>query len=396
MPPLDPQAVVDRIREAVGPVAEPVALHQPWLHGREWDLVKDCLDSGWVSSVGAYVGRFEEALSASLDGAHVVAVVNGTAALHVCLRLVGVLPGDEVIIPALTFVATANAVAYCGAVPHFADVDERSLGLDPQKLDQYLRQIGRRENGNLRNAVTGRRISAVVPMHTFGHPVDMDPLLRVAQEWGLAVVEDAAESLGSTYKGKPTGIFGTVSAISFNGNKIVTTGAGGAIVTNDKELAARARHLTTTAKQAHPWAFMHDEVGFNYRLANLNAALGVAQLELLPEHVARKRLLAQRYIDAFSDLGGASLFRERDFARSNYWLNCLVLDQPDIALRDSILRLTNAAGIMTRPVWEPLHRLTPYREGPAMDLSTSESLAQRIVNLPSSPHLTKDYSLRDD
>lgn len=396
MLPLDPQAVVERIREVIGPVAEPVALHQPWLHGREWDLVKDCLDSGWVSSVGGYVGRFEEALSASLGGVHVVAVVNGTAALHVCLKLVGVLPDDEVIVPALSFVATANAVAYCGAVPHFADVAPHSLGIDPQKLDRHLRQIGRRSNGSLWNSMTGRRISAVVPMHTFGHPVDMDPFLRVAQEWGLPVVEDAAESLGSSYKGRPTGSFGAVSAISFNGNKIVTTGAGGAIVTNDKALADRARHVTTTAKQAHPWAFVHDETGFNYRLANLNAALGVAQLELLPEHVARKRLLAQRYIDAFSSLEGASIFRERKFARSNYWLNCLVLDRPDAGLRDEILRLTNAAGLMTRPVWEPLHGLAPYRGAPAMDLATSESLAQRIINLPSSPHLTGNLALHDD
>jgi perosamine synthetase len=235
--------------------------------------------------------------------------------------------------------------------------------------------------------MTGRRIAAVVPVHTFGQPADMDAVLEVANEFGLPVVEDAAESLGSSYKGRPTGLFGRVAAFSFNGNKIVTTGAGGAIVTEDPALAARARHITTTAKQPHPWAFIHDEVGFNYRLPNLNAALGIAQLEVLPDHLARKRQLAQRYIDAFADCVGAEVYCERDYAKSNYWLNCLLLDEANTDLRDRILDTTNGAGIMTRPAWELMHRLPMYRDAPAMDLSASESLARRIINLPSSPQL---------
>jgi perosamine synthetase len=386
---LDPNDVLERIRGALGPLAGPVALHEPWFHGREWELVKECLDSGWVSSAGQHVGRFEEALSKYVGGAHVVAAVNGTAALHVCLKLVGVMPGEEVIVPTLTFVATANAVSYCGATPHLADVDELSLGLDPVKLADHLGRIGRRQAGGLWNRITGRRIAAMVPVHTFGQPADIDALLDVANEYGLPVVEDAAESLGSYYKGRPTGLFGRVATISFNGNKIVTTGAGGAIVTEDAALASRARHITTTAKAPHPWAFIHDEVGFNYRLPNINAALGIAQLEMLPDHLARKRQLAQRYIDAFADCAGATVFRERDYAKSNYWLNCLLLDEANAAQRDRILELTNGARIMTRPVWELMHRLPMYRDAPAMDLSTSESLARRIVNLPSSPQLVK-------
>jgi perosamine synthetase len=383
----DPSKALELIRRALGAPTAPVALHEPWFHGREWELVKACLDSGWVSTSGSQIARFEECLAEFIGAPYVIAVVNGTAALHICLKLVGAAPGDEVLIPALTFIATANAVSYCGAIPHFVDVEASSLGIDAAKLDTYLANISDRRGGELHNRNTGRRIAAIVPMHTFGHPVDMDALVGVSKKYGLIVVEDAAESLGSLYKGRHTGLHGKVAALSFNGNKIVTSGGGGAIVTSDAALAARAKHITTTARLAHAWSFLHDEVGYNYRLPNINAALGVAQMETLPEHLEMKRCLAERYIEAFNGFAGAHIFREPENARSNYWLNCLVLDEGEEQQRDALLELTNAAGIMTRPVWELMHHLPMYRDAPRMDLAVSESLARRIVNLPSSPQL---------
>ncbi|OIJ22373.1 aminotransferase DegT [Anaerobacillus alkalidiazotrophicus] len=370
--------------QSVLPTSEFTPLHEPTFQGNEWNYVKDCLDSTFVSSVGKYVDLFEERLAEFTGVKRAVAVVNGTAALHIALKIVGVEKDDEVLIPSLTFVATANAVSYSSAIPHFVDSEEKTLGLDPYKLDLYLKEIGQVTSDGCINKLTGRRIKAVVPMHTFGHPVDIDPLLEVCRKYKLVLIEDAAESLGSYYKGKHTGSFGKVAALSFNGNKIITTGGGGAILTNDDNLANYAKHLTTTAKVPHQWEYIHDEVGYNYRMPNLNAALGCAQLEALPKYIKSKRELAQKYKTAFNTVQGVNFFQEPSFAKSNYWLNVVVLSRELILNRESILEVLNNNGIMSRPVWMPLHKLSMYSQCPRMDLDGVDDLEKRIINIPSS------------
>jgi perosamine synthetase len=383
-PPAFADAFVDRLRALTGREDGFVALHEPIFHGKEWEFVKACLDTGWVSSAGKYVDVFEAALAECCDAAHAVAVVNGTAALHVTMILSGVQPGDEVLIPALTFVATANAVAYVGAVPHLCDSTVDTLGIDPVRLRLYLSEIADRSNGATVNRKTGRRIAALVPMHTYGHPVDMDLLLSVAADFELPLIEDAAESLGSRYKGRPCGGIGRLGALSFNGNKIITTGGGGAIVTNDPDLAKAAKHLTTTAKVPHKWAFCHDAVGYNYRLPNLNAALGCAQLEKLDEFLSAKRRLAQRYITGFDGFAGLAVVREPAFARSNYWLNAVLLNEECADMRDQLLDSANADGLQCRPAWTLMHRLAMFASAPRMNLPVAESIAARLINIPSS------------
>lgn len=382
------QNVVETLKRAFPDRSEYTALHEPKFAGNEWNYVKECLDTGWVSSAGKYVERFERELVAFTGSKHAVAVVNGTAALHICLLLAGVKENEEVLMPSLTFIATANAVSYIGAVPHFVDVSTDTMGLDPMKLDRYLKNIAVRDaDGACYNRLTNRRIAAVVPMHTFGHPVDLEPLMELCDRYGLPLVEDAAESLGSYYKGKHTGTFGRLSAVSFNGNKIVTTGGGGAILTDDEELAKAAKHLTTTAKLPHRWAFQHDAVGYNYRMPNLNAALGCAQLEQMPEILERKRKLAAMYRKLFADITQLTVFRQPEFANSNHWLNALVLHPAHEHERDDILEMTNQAGFMTRPIWTPMHHLPMYEHCPSMDLSMTERLERAVINIPSSPFL---------
>lgn len=373
--------VLDVLKSVLSSEQDTVSLHAPRFSGHEWDYLKECLDTGWVSSVGKFVDRFEADLAAYTGHRHAVAVVNGTAALHASLQLVGVEAGDEVLLPALTFVATANAVSYCGAIPHFVDCEERTLGIDPHKLSDYLERVAERRASECYNRITGRRIKAVVPMHTFGHPVDLDALVAVCDAYALQLVEDCAESLGSFYKGKHTGHGGRLAAVSFNGNKIITTGGGGAILTNDPDLAKRAKHLTTTAKLPHAWAFHHDMIGYNYRMPNLNAALGCAQLEQLPTFLEIKRQLAEQYRAAFERVPGVRYVGEPEFARSNFWLNALMLD--DAKERDKCLDVTNSAGIMTRPVWALMHRLPMYETCPRMDLSVSERFEAGLINIPS-------------
>jgi perosamine synthetase len=380
---IGPEEIVARLKSVVGE-APFTPLHEPRFAGREWHYLKECIDTGWVSYAGKFVDAFEQKLAEISGVARAVAVVNGTAALHMCCILAGVRPGEEVIVPALTFVATANAVAHAGAIPHLADSDEATLGIDATKLRAHLSATTIRERSQLINRATGRRIAALMPMHTFGHPADMDALLAVAGDFGLPVIEDAAESLGSTYKGRPCGSFGLVSALSFNGNKIVTTGGGGAILTNDEELARRARHLTTTAKKPHAWEFDHDEVAWNYRMPNLNAAVGLAQIEQLPDFLKCKRQLAAEWQTAFAGLKGVHIFVPPDFAGSNHWLNALVLDREFAGWRDQILERSNAARLMTRPVWKLMHHLPAFRDVPRMNLDCAESLEQRIINIPSS------------
>jgi len=374
--------IVQAIRDVVG--EGNVVLHEPRFAGNEWVYLKDCLDSTFVSSVGRYVDRFEADLAAFTGARHAVAVVNGTAALHVALQLAGVQAGDEVLVPALTFVATANAVAYCGAIPHFVDSEERSLGLDPQALREYLRATTELRDGHCVNLATSRVIRAVIPMHAFGHPLDIEGVLALARDFRLEVVEDATESLGSTVHGQHTGTFGRMGVLSFNGNKVITTGGGGAILTDDPELAKHAKHLTTTAKVPHRWAYVHDETGYNYRLPNINAALGCAQLEQLSGFVESKRRLYQCYQAAFADIAEARILAEPEGCRSNYWLQTLLLEKSAADLRDELLQATNDAGLMTRPVWELMSRLPPYRDCPSMALPVAESLERRVVNLPSS------------
>jgi aminotransferase in exopolysaccharide biosynthesis len=379
------EQVVEAIRSVVGP--GPVALHEPSFTGNEWQYLKECLDSTFVSSVGKFVDRFEADLAAFTGAKRAVAVVNGTAALHIALKLAGVGAGDEVLMPALTFVATANAVSYCGATPHFIDSEVGFLGVDAGKLREYLRTHSEQRAGACVNRDTGRVIRALVPMHTFGHPVDLDGLLAVAHDFNLALIEDAAESLGSYYHGRHTGTFGQMGTLSFNGNKTITTGGGGAILTNDIELARHAKHLTTTAKLPHAWEYRHDEIGYNYRLPNLNAALGCAQLEQLPAMLAAKRELYHRYQKAFSAVQGASLVAEPDQCRSNYWLQTLLLSPECAGERDGLLKATNDAGFMTRPVWVLMHELPQFRDCPRMDLFCAQSLSQRLINIPSSAAL---------
>lgn len=383
--PVAPERVLEVLRSVLAGQATPISLHEPRFDGRELEYVSDCVTSGWVSSVGAYVDRFERDLAAFTGARHAVAAVNGTAALHMCLLLAGVQPGDEVLVPALSFVATANAVRYCQAEPHFVDSEEESLGIDAVALRSYLEKISVRREGGLYNRQTGRRMHALVPMHAFGHPADMDALNALAMEFGLELVEDAAESLGSSYHGRQTGTLTKLAALSFNGNKILTTGGGGAILTNDAELARRAKHLTTTAKKPHRWAFEHDELGYNYRMPNLNAALGCAQLERLDGLVTRKRTLAAAYQRAFSGIGGVRFIAEPRGARSNYWLNAIMLGS--LRERDAVLEVTNAAGYMTRPAWGLLCDLPMYRQNPRMDLPVAREIEARLVNIPSSPHL---------
>jgi perosamine synthetase len=385
-------SLAESVRGAIAQVVGPrrVGLHEPHFAGNEWKYVKECLDSTFVSSVGKFVDDFERALCDYTGARHAVAVVNGTAALQVALRLAGVRPGDEVIVPALTFVATATAVKYAGAEPHFVDCEEATLGLDPRALREHLRAIAEIRNGRCVNRETGRVISAVVPMHTFGHPVDIEGALSVARDFHLALVEDAAESLGSTVAGRHTGNFGVLGTLSFNGNKTITTGGGGAILTNDSQLAARAKHLTTTAKVPHRWEYRHDEVGYNFRMPNINAALGCAQIEQLPGFLAAKRRLFQEYTAAFAGVPHTRIVAEPPGCRSNYWLQAMLLDERVAEERDAVLEATNDAGLMTRPAWVLLHRLAPYAECPRMPVPVAESLERRLINLPSSPQLVMD------
>ena len=380
-------AVLDAVRGVIGPASGMIALHEPEFVGREWEYVKECIDTGWVSSVGSFVDRFERALSGITGAAHAIATSNGTSALHVCLLLAGVQDGDEVLMPALTFIATANAVSYANAVPHFIDSEAVSLGVDAAKLDAYLRETAHVVDGVCRNRATGAPIRALVVMHVFGHPCDLDAIAEVAERWRLVLIEDAAESLGASYHGRHTGNVGRVSALSFNGNKVVTTGGGGAILTNDAALGRRAKHLTTTARTPHRWNFLHDEVGYNYRLPNLNAALGCAQLERLESLVERKRRLAARYREALASIDGVRFLIEPPGTASNYWLNAIVLEPQHAGERDALLGALNDAGYMSRPLWTLMHRLPMYATCPRADLVVAEQMEARVVNVPSSAKL---------
>ena len=362
-----------------------IPLHEPRFIGNEKKYLNDAIDSTFVSSVGKYVDRFEEMMREITGAKFAVATVNGTSALHIALKLVGVRSGDEVITSPLTFVATANAIFYCGAEPVFVDVEKSTLGLSPEAVSDFLEHHSiKSKDGFCYNRTTGKRISSCVPVHIFGHPCRIDEIVRICNEYNIPVVEDAAESLGSFYHQRHTGTFGNMGIYSFNGNKTVTCGGGGAIVTNDESLAKRAKHVTTTAKVHHPYEYVHDEVGYNYRLPNLNAALACAQLEQLEKFVENKRELAMKYSAFFSDLG-ICFFEEPTGARSNYWLNAIILD--NLEDRDQFLDFTNKRGVMTRPIWRLLNKLTMFHSCQTDGLTNAEWLEERVVNIPSSARL---------
>ena len=376
---------VGRIRQVTGP--ETGGLHEPVFEGNEKQYLAECIDSGFVSSVGPFVAAFEESVRDFVGARHAVAVVNGTAALHLALIAVGVRPDDEVIVPAMSFVATANAVSHAGAIAHFVDVDEATWGIDPVALRAHLAKAGQIKDGRLYNKETGRPITAVVPMHALGHPVAIAPLLSVAEEFGLVVVEDAAESLGSWVSSRHTGLFGRLGVFSFNGNKTITPGGGGLIVTDDEALAKKLRHLSTTARVPHAYEFDHDAVGYNYRMPNINAALGLAQMERLAGLIRAQRDLFELYSKAFADSPFGEVRQEAAGTTSNYWLQAISLPRGMKATKDELIRGCVDAGVSVRPLWKPLNRLAPYASNPSAATPVTEDLYNRVICLPSSAFL---------
>lgn len=381
--------LLDRMQRVLPASGGPWPLHAPVVDGNAWAYVKDCLDTGWVSTVGSWVDRFEAMLADATGARHAVATVNGTAALHAALLVAGVQPGDEVLVPSFTFVASANAISYCGAVPHFVDCEDRGFGVDARALDAHLAHIADMRAGQTINSETGRPIRALLAVHIFGHPAEMPALCAAAERYGLMVIEDAAESLGARIGDIHTGRFGRVGTLSFNGNKTITTGGGGAVLTDDDLLARRVRHLTTTARAGDGSRLDHDMVGYNYRLPNINAALGCAQLEGLEARLDAKRRLAARYSAAFAGFAGARFAAAPDWGTSNHWLNGLVFDNGPS--RDAALSALAAAGYGARPFWVPLHRMPMYAAAPRADLTVTETLAARGLTLPSGPALDPDF-----
>jgi len=374
------QKIAQLIRTQFGAV-NLSSLHEPVFVGKEGEYTRQCIESGFVSSVGEFVNRFEDDLSKRYEGRRIVATNSGTSALHLSLIAAGVLPGDEVILPAATFVATANAIRMCGAEPHFIDIDLSSLAVDSQSLRKHLAKVCVDDSGTVRNGITGRRIGALIVVHLFGHGAPMKEIMEVASEFGLAIIEDAAEAVGSQYAGRPVGITSPLAALSFNGNKIITTGGGGAVVVEDSETASLIKHLSTTAKLPHKWEYVHDMVGYNYRLPNINAALGCAQLEQLDNFLEKKRILVDRYEKALIEIEEVKVMREPATCKSNYWLQTLMLSKGYSI--GPILEALHESGIGARPLWKPLHQLPMYSKCPRSDLPNAESVSQRLINLPS-------------
>ncbi len=367
-----------------------IPLSEPRVAGREWEYVKECLDTGWVSSVGSFVDRFEREVAARVDAAHAVACASGTAALHMALHALGIGPGDEVVVPAITFIASANSVRYVGAYPVFVDTEPRYLQLDLGSVESFLVEGCERRESGLHNRATGRRVRAIMPVHVLGHPSDMAAITEIAGRHGLDVVEDATEALGSTLRGRPVGAMGRVGCFSFNGNKILTTGSGGMVVTNDAPLAARIRHLTTQAKR-DAVEFVHDEVGWNYRLSNVSAAIGVAQLEMLDDAIARKREIARRYAEGLHDLDGLGLPIVAPWASSNRWLYAVRTRGADS--RELMKRL-RGVGIESRPIWQPLHRSPAHVDAFAWRVTQADEIHRELLCLPSSSGLNEQDQAR--
>lgn len=373
--------IIDFVRNQFNEPEKFIPLHIPTFRGNEKKYLEECINSTFVSSVGAFVDSFEERMSEITQTKKSIATVNGTAALEVALRLAGVKKEEEVITQALTFVATANAIAYNNAIPVFLDVDLDTMGLSPNAVEIFLEEYGEIREGGCYNKKTGRRIAACMPMHTFGFPVHLDELIVVCKKWNIPIVEDAAESIGSSYKGKPTGSFGLVGAFSFNGNKVVTSGGGGSIVSNNEELASYGKYLTTTAKEPHAFEYVHNELGYNYRMPNINAALACAQLESLDNYLKNKRELANAYAEFF-ELQGIKFRKETPNTKANYWLMAVELENKED--RDVFLKTTNGASVMTRPIWQLMYRLPMYQDCLRDAQKNAIFLEERIVNIPSS------------
>lgn len=365
-----------------------IPLSTPEIRGNEWKYIKECLDTGWVSSGGAFVDRFEKELAGYVGAKYAVSTINGTAALHIALMVANVEPDDEVLIPTLTFIAPANAIRYVGAWPVFMDIESNYWQTDPQKVVDFLNSECRWRNGELRNKTTGRRIRAILPVHILGHPVDMDQILDVARKYSLVVVEDATESLGASYKGQKAGRLGDIGCFSFNGNKIITTGGGGMIVTDNEVWALKAKHLTTQAKK-DPVEYIHDEMGYNYRLTNILAAMGCAQLESLDLFISAKRNIASAYRDALSDVAGVTFMREALWAFSIYWMYTVLIDE-ELCGIDSrgLLRRLEEEKIQTRPLWQPLHRSKLYDKCQSYRVETADEVHRRALSLPCSAGLS--------
>ena len=375
------QQTVDKIRDIYNEPKAFIPLHAPVFDGNEKKYLYECIDTTFVSSVGKFVDKFEIEMAKYTGAEKAVACVNGTNALHLALLLVGVEQNTEVITQPLTFIATANAISYCNAKPVFVDVDKDTMGLSPKALLNFLENETEQKAGNCYNKTTNKKISACVPMHTFGHPCRIDEIAELCKQYNIPLIEDAAESLGSYYKEQHTGTFGKIGIFSFNGNKTITTGGGGMLLFNDEKLAQKAKHLTTQAKVHHAWEFVHDEIGYNYRMPNINAAIGLAQLENLDQFIIAQRKLAAEYVTFFKTLE-IQFFNELDNAKSNYWLNVVILK--DRKERDKFLEYTNSKKVMTRPVWELMNRLPMFKVCQTGDLSNAEWLADRVVNIPSS------------
>ena len=390
----NPVSLLDILQSVLGPgeARSPIPLHEPdFKETRALEYVSNCIETGWVSSNGSYVSRFESDLASFTGSSHAVAVSNGTVGLRLALHCVGVEHDTEVLMPPLSFVATANAVSHLGGVPHFIDIDPQTLALSPLALHQRLDEVAFKDGNRVVNRETGRRISAIVVVHVFGNPAEMLPLQQIAAEWGLPLVEDAAEALGSFYQGTHCGLHGDVGILSFNGNKLLTTGGGGALLTNNPKLAARAKHLSTTAKLPHSWEFNHDDVAWNDRMPNINAALGCAQLEQLSERLSKKRVLFSRYEQIVNNHSCFKMVQVLPDAQSNHWLISLRLYDDSVSdllsRRDQLLREAHDHGYLLRPVWTPLHLLPMYQDSPSGALSAVMDEYPRLISLPSSPQL---------
>jgi perosamine synthetase len=384
----------NEIQAALPKGFESYALHEPMFAGKEEEYVLECLKSRWVSYQGRFVKEFEQKIADFCSAKHAIAVSSGTVALYLALKALDIKEGSEVIIPSLTFVATANAVMHTNCVPHLVDANYQNLGIDISKLEDYLAQIVEFDGDGLAiNRKTKRPVRAIIPVHIFGHPVDLNSLLKLAQKYNLQVIEDAAEGIGSYYHGRHVGTFGDIATLSFNGNKVLTTGGGGALLTNDDVIAERLRHISTTAKVSHPYEFYHDEVGYNFRMPNINAALGVAQLEQIKGFLEKKQTLAKHYENVFASSKYFDFFSDEPNTKSNYWLQVVLIKPEYSYLKNELLELLHTLRIACRPIWMPMHKLPMYQDAPQSDLSSTDDLHSRVICLPSSPFLVENLRL---
>ena len=377
--------IVKSIQKVVGSGSH--QLHEPLFFGKEVKYLKKTIKENFVSSAGKYVSKFEKKIKEYTRAKFTIAVVNGTQAIYISLKACGVKKNDEVLVPALTFVGTVNAISYLGAKPHFVDSEIANFGINCAKLEIYLDKIVTMKGKKSINKITGNVIKAIIPVHVFGHPCNIEKIIKIAKKYNLIVVEDAAEALGSFHKKKHLGTFGDTGCISFNGNKIITTGGGGAVITNKKKIANKIKHLTTTAKLKHKWEYIHDEIGYNYRMPNINAALGLAQIQNIKTFLKAKRILFKKYFKAFHNITGVTLYKEPKYASSNYWLQTLILDKRNINLKNKILKEAHKRSIHARPAWKLISELKPYKKTQKMNLSGSKEIYRKIINLPSSQSL---------